>query len=167
MPVIVQIVVHVLILAVVSPTLICTVENAHYRQRSAPSITARFQDVESGPDWPSRLALEMRFGDSGRSYWWLPMNGGSNGEPFLASTSDVTSPDWQAPSPDDRRDRPLGDVHFIATDASYQILSSAPAKGGPAPAHFLIPDLREARWSRTPPDKREGDARQFFDLTGC
>ena len=140
----------------------CKVENAQYQQRTAPSITARFQDVDSGSDWPEHIALPINIGASNRDYWWLPWNGGSNGEQNLASTTDVIAPGWNAPSPDDGRQRPLGDVSFLRMDADYNVLASVPYRGGKAPAHFFIHDLGEGLWYRTPSDKRDASARQFF-----
>lgn len=149
----------------------CKVENAVYEQRSASSITAEFVAIDSGPDWPSNLAMKMYFGGSNRTYWWLPWNGGTSGQQHLASTWDVTSPTWQAPSPDPSSDimkqRPLGDVSYIGMDASYNVIQGVPRRGELAPAHFFIPDLREALWYRTASDARDSDARQLFDLVGC
>lgn len=145
----------------------CKVEDAVYQQRSAPSISARFLTVASGPDWPSGLVLQMHFGKSGRTYWWLPWNGGTNGQQNLASTTDVTAPGWKPPHPEDGRARPLGDVSYIGMDAQYNVMQAVPRRGDLAPAHFLVPDLSQALWYRTPPDARDRDARQFFDLASC
>ncbi|CAD2253328.1 hypothetical protein X12_000717 [Xanthomonas arboricola] len=46
-------------------------------------------------------------------------------------------------------------------------MSEVPRLGAPAPAHFLLPDLREAVWYRAGPEQRLDIARQFFDLNGC
>src|SRR3569833_1194366 len=92
---------------------VCRIEDARYQQRFAPAITARFQDVNSGRDWPAHVALLIHVGTTNRSYWWLPFNGGTNGEQNLASTTDVTAPGWTVPSPDDGRQRPLGDVSYL------------------------------------------------------
>ena len=145
----------------------CKVEDAVYQQRSATSISARFVPVDPSADWPSGLAMKMHFGDSGRSYWWLPWNGGSNGRQHLASTTDVTAPGWKAPSPENGSQRPLGDVGYIGMDASYNVIKAVPRRGEIAPAHFHVPDLREALWYRTPPDRRDADTGQFFDLVDC
>lgn len=145
----------------------CKVEDAVYQQRSAPSITAAFMAVESTPEWPSGVALKMHFGATGRTYWWLPWNGGTNGQQNLASTTDVTAAGWKVPFLADGGPRPLGDVSFLGMDAQYNVLNAAPRRGELAPAHFLIPDLRQALWYRTPPNERDGDARQFFDLVSC
>ena len=144
----------------------CKIENARYQQRFAPSITAKFRDVESGPDWPSKVALLIHIGKTNRSYWWLPWAGGTNGEQNLASTTDVTATGWKPPSPDGGP-RPFGDVNYLAMNAAYDVLSVMPQRGGPAPAHFFIHDLGEALWYRTPPDKRDSNAHQFFDLVSC
>lgn len=145
----------------------CKVEDAVYQQRQAPSITARFIPVEPSAEWPSGLAMKMHFGDSGRTYWWLPWNGGSNGRQNLASTTDVTAPGWKAPHPEDQRGRPLGDVGYMGMDAAYNILAVGLRRGGQAPAHFLVPDLRAALWYRTDPSRRDADSGQLFDLVAC
>jgi hypothetical protein len=142
----------------------CKVEDAVYRQRGS-AITAEFLAVDTGPEWPANLALKLHVGDSGRDYWWLPWNGGSNGTPHLASTTAVTAPGWQPPRVEARR--PLGDVGYIGMDEAYNVLDGAPRKSAQAPAHFHIPDLRNALWYSTPPDKRDASSGQFFDLVGC
>lgn len=145
---------------------VCKIENARYQQRFAPSITARFQDVKTGTDWPSNIALLIHFKSTNRNYWWLPWAGGSDEKQNLASTTDVTAAGWRPPSPDGGP-RPLGDVDYMAMNAAYDVLVDMPQRGGPAPAHFFIHDLREALWYRTPSDQRDADARQFFDLVSC
>jgi len=144
----------------------CKVENAHYALRTQPSVTADFHDVDSGLDWPNNLVMRMHIGESGRTYWWVPWNGGTNGQQSMASTLNASAPGWRPPNPDGGP-RPLGDVQFIATDSAYKLLNHVPVRGGKAPAHFLIPDLREALWYRTPSDARDYTARQFFDLVSC
>jgi len=156
-----------MMVAAVASLATCKVENAVYAQRTAPGLTARFVAADTGPFWPSGLALRMHVEATDRTYWWLPWNGGSGGQNHLASTSDVTAPDWAAPGPDDAGQRPLGDVRYIGVDASYRLLPAVPRRGEVAPAHFLIPDLREALWYRTPPDARDSEAGQFFDLVAC
>jgi hypothetical protein len=145
----------------------CKVEDAVYQQRSAPSITASFRQVESSSEWPSGVALKMHFGESGRTYWWLPWNGGSNGKQNLASTTDVTAVGWKLPGVEDVKGRPLGDVSYMGMDAKYNIIHAVPKRGELAPAHFHVPDLSQALWYRTPPDKRDANSGQFFDLVSC
>lgn len=76
----------------------CPTENARYVLRNAPEVTAHFRAVDSGPDWPSGLALAVRFGRSGHTYWWLPWNGGTDNRQNIASTTDVTVPDGDPPA---------------------------------------------------------------------
>lgn len=144
----------------------CAPEQAHYVLRDDPAITARFLAVDATPDWPSGLALRLHSTRTGRDYDFLPWQGGSDGRSHLASTTDVTAPQWRAPDADGGP-RPLGDVEYIGTDAAYALLAELPRRGGQAPAHFLLPDLREALWYRAASDRRETTARQFFDLAGC
>lgn len=145
----------------------CKVEDAVYQQRGGSSITATFIPVNSGPLWPANLALKMHVGATGRSYWWLPWSGGSNGRQNLASTTDVTAAGWRPPAAEAAGARPLGDVGYFGMDASYNILGEMPRRGGLAPAHFHVPDLRSALWNRTPPDRRDAESGQFFDLVSC
>lgn len=145
----------------------CPVEHAQYALRTMPDVTARFIALPSGTPpsydgWHGGVALRMDFRATGRSYWWLPWNGGTDGKQNLASTPDPATPGWVP-----MRERPLKDVELISTDADYDVLPSVPELGGAAPAHFLIPDLRSAMWYRTPGDRREGTAKQFFDLVAC
>ncbi|NML04665.1 hypothetical protein [Sphingomonas sp. G-3-2-10] len=140
----------------------CPVERAHYALRTMPGVTARFLRVSVTEDWPVGLALRMDFAATGRSYWWLPWNGGTNGHQNLASTPDPATPGWRPMAV-----RPLGDIEWITADADYAVLEAVPRHGDDAPAHFLIPNLRRAMWYRTPQDRREGTTKQFFDLVRC
>jgi len=144
----------------------CAPEQAHYVLRGDPAMTARFLVVAATPDWPSGLALRLHSTRTGRDYDFLPYPGGSEARLHLASTTDVTAAQWHAPSPDGGP-RPLGDVAYIGADAEYLLSGEPPRRGGQAPAHFLLPDLREALWYRAAPDQREGTVQQFFDLADC
>ena len=137
----------------------CPVEQAHYVLRHNPGVTASFRPVDSGPDWPSHVALGVHYEASGATFWWLPWNGGSNGLQNIASTEDVTVKGWRPPSPDGGP-RPYGDRHYIGTDGAYELINHVPKLGDAAPAHMLFPDSGGS-----------GDIafrnRQFFDLVGC
>ncbi|MDR6113661.1 MULTISPECIES: hypothetical protein [unclassified Sphingomonas] len=143
----------------------CRVENARYVLRHQPSVTAAFRPVDSGPEWPAGVAMAIRFGDSGRRLWWLPWNGGTDGRQHLASTTDVTRPGWHPPSPDGGP-RPLGDMAYVGTTATYDVIESVPRRGGAAPAHILLPGLGDAAWHGDT-GQRDRAATQFFDLVGC
>ncbi|WP_243847698.1 hypothetical protein [Xanthomonas euroxanthea] len=145
---------------------VCAVENARYVLRDDADTQARFLAVASGPHWPAQVALRVHSSRTGGDAWFLPWSGGSDDSQHMASTADVTAPGWQAPDPDGGP-RPLGDVDYIGTDATYRVLSELPRAGMPAPAHFLLPDLREALWYRAAPAQRQAIARQFFDLDSC
>jgi hypothetical protein len=149
-----------------APVPTCRIDDAHYALRTQPSVTADFRDAETGPDWPGGLVLRLHVGASGRTYWWVPWHSGSSDGEHLASTTDATAPGWRPPHPDNGP-RPLGDVDFMATDSAYNLWNRIPVRGGPAPAHFVIPNLRDALWYRAPGDARDGTARQFFDLVSC
>ena len=88
------------LLAAAASAASCPVERARYVFRNDLSVTAYFRPVESGPDWPSRIALAVHYKKTGRTYWWLPWNGGSDSLQNVASTEDVTARGWTAPSPD-------------------------------------------------------------------
>jgi len=143
----------------------CAPEQARYVLRGDPAISARFLVVAATPDWPAGLALRLHSARSGRDYDFLPWSGGSDERQHLASTASVTAAGWQVPAAD--APRPLGDVEYLGFDASYALEAEMPRRGGQAPAHFLLPDLREALWYHAAADQREGTARQFFDQAGC
>ena len=137
----------------------CPVEQAHYVLRHDPSVTAYFRPVDSGPDWPSHVAIAVQHKDLRKTLWWLPWNGGSNGLQNVVSTEDVTAKGWQPPSPDGGP-RPYGDRQYIGTDIMYNLINHVPKRGEPAPAHMLF---RDAAGSK---DTAFLD-RQFFDFVGC
>lgn len=159
-----------LFMAVAAASLACPVEKASYALRGAPQVTAHFRKVDSGDDWPSHLALATTFALSKHTYWWVPWNGGSNGQQNVASTTDASRPGWHPPSPDDGP-RPHGDLEYFGADASYTFLNAVPAAGQPAPAHFMLPYLGSSLFhSRDGDDVVESstpDTKQFFDLVGC
>jgi hypothetical protein len=148
-----------ILLVAAASTASCPVEQARYAFRNDSSVTAYFRPVESGPDWPSRIALAVHYRKTGRTFWWLPWNGGSNGLQNVASTEDVRATGWRPPSPDGGS-RPFGNRQYIVTDSSYNIIDHVPVRGDPAPRHMLFPDSAGS-----------GDsaflARQFFDFVGC
>lgn len=147
-----------LALAAVS-TVGCPAERARYVLRGRPDISAYFRGVDSGDDWPSRLALAIHSNKTGRTTWWIPWQGGTDGRTNIASTTDVTRPDWRPPNPDGGP-RPLGDRQLLTTDASYKIMEGIPQRGKAAPAHMLNPDAGSSRDDVFP-------VKQFFDLVGC
>ena len=151
----------------VTAAMLCKVDYAHYVLRTSTTVTAQFRPVDSGRDWPSRLAFRVHLEATGRTYWFLPWNGGTDGRQHLASTTDVERPGWHPPSPDDGP-RPIGDTDYLATDASYRVLASAPERGEQAPAHILLPNLGDALWHQpTMLEPRDTAPKQFFDLVGC
>ncbi|HEY4031926.1 MAG TPA: hypothetical protein VGM25_16390 [Caulobacteraceae bacterium] len=154
-----------LVAAAALAALACPVENAGYTLRTAPGITARFRDVDSGRDWPSGLALGIHSATTNRTYWFLPWDGGTDDLQNLASTTDVDAKDWKPPSPDGGP-RPLGDLEYVEVDQGYGVIDAIPHRNAPAPAHILIPGLGAAlRYGSV--DSRDGAPKQFFDLTSC
>ncbi|MDR6623936.1 hypothetical protein [Caulobacter segnis] len=142
----------------------CPAEQAVYALRTEPGVTARFAPVEKTRDWPAGLAL--RIDAHGGRDWFLPWAGGTNGEQNLASTLDPTQPGWRPPNPDGGP-RPLGNLQYLGFDETYRLFETIPARGGPAPVHFLLPTLDDAL--RHPPADRPRQSipRQFFDLVAC
>ncbi|AYV47120.1 hypothetical protein CFHF_01175 [Caulobacter flavus] len=142
----------------------CPVEQARYVLRDAPAVTAAFFPVEGGPDWPQRVALKVDTGQ-GR-YWFLPYDGGTSGITRVASTTDVQAPGWKPPHPDGGP-RPLGDLEYLAADATWRLIEGAPGRGQPAPAHIFLSELDD-RLRHPPGDQpRDSVPRQFFDLAAC
>ena len=140
----------------------CPVDHARYVLRTAPDVTVGFQRAAASAEWPNGMALKVHFAKSGRSYWFLPWDGGTSDLQHLASTTDVAAPDWRPPSPDGGP-RPIGDVDYIAMDASYRVIDAPPRPGDPAPAHLLFPNLGDATWHAN----YDRAPKQFFDLVGC
>lgn len=137
----------------------CPVENARYDLRGSTGVAARFYPVPRSRDWPTGLALRVRVAESGRSYWFLPWEGGTNGKTNLAWVRERRSPiQYQT----DRRD-----IEFFAMDAAYNLDPGLPRAGGLAPAHMLLPDLSNLAWHSTTAINRDSIARAFFDLAGC
>lgn len=137
----------------------CPTERAQYSLRGRPDISASFRSIESGKDWPSHVALAIRSGATGKTTWWLPWQGGTDGRTNIAVTTDVTMPDWAPPSPDDGP-RPFGDRQFIATDSNYTVMGGVPRLGEPAPAHMLNPEAGGSGDYIFP-------VKQFFGFVGC
>lgn len=144
----------------------CRVESARYAMRTAPGITAYFKRVNSGPDWPNGLALATHFAATGRTYWWLPWNGGTDDLQNVSSTTDVTVAGWKPPSPDGGP-RPLGDLEYLATDAGYKVIDAVPERGDIAPAHILLTHLGDRVWHGPNVNARDSAPKQFFDLVAC
>ena len=144
----------------------CPVEGARYALRGASDVTARFVTVDSGRDWPSGLALVIRFARTGDRTWWLPWDGGTDARQNLASTTDIDRPGWRPPSPDGGP-RPLGDVEFLSMDAHYDVVNRVPRRGDAAPGHLLIPHLGEATWYHGATAYRDRPNKRFFDLVRC
>jgi hypothetical protein len=106
--------------------------------------------------------MRIHFAKSGRTYWFLPWSGGSDGLQHLASTTDVEATGWRAPSADGGP-RPLGDLDYIGVDGSYRVIENMPRRGRPAAAHFLLPNLGDRVWH----SNHDAAPKQFFDLVSC
>jgi hypothetical protein len=165
-----MLVVMLLTMSLVGAT--CDVEHARYRLRGVPDVTAQFRDIDTGPDWPAGVAFQIKFNRSGqlkskmpgRSYWFIPWEGGSADLRHMASVKDVTARGWRPPDPDRSEDRPLGDLDYVGTDAHYNVIGRIPHRGGAAPTHILLLNLGDVL-------KHGADEQllpqQFFDLVSC
>lgn len=137
----------------------CPVEHARYVLRHHPEWTAEYQEIDSGSAWPSGLALAVHNGLSGKTSWWLPWNGGTDGLQNVASTEDVTVPGWRPPDPDGSP-RPNGNRQYLGFDAAYNLIGRVPSRGAPGPSHMLFPDSAGA-------GDRVFGWKDFFDLESC
>ncbi|MHA6723677.1 hypothetical protein [Sphingomonas sp. RS2018] len=136
----------------------CPIESARYTLRGAPQVTARFFTVSPTPDWPSGLALRVHVAASGRSYWFLPWQGGTDHRTNLA---------WVQESSTTILIGPRRDIEILTTDPSYNLQAEVPNARGSAPTHMLLPDLTNLAWHATTDEPRDTLPRAFFDLTGC
>lgn len=143
----------------------CPAEDAHYVLRHAPEVSAYFRKVDSGPDWPSGLALAIHFEKSNHTFWWLPWNGMTDNRQNVASTTDVNAPDWRPPNPDGGP-RPYGDMEYLGLDAKYDIINHLPARGKTAPAHMLLAHAGDAEFNHGAGNSVP-DTKQFFDIVSC
>ncbi|WP_294257738.1 hypothetical protein [uncultured Sphingomonas sp.] len=148
-----------LILLAAAATAPCPVERARYVLRHHPDWTAAYRPVDSGSDWPSGIALAVHRRSTQETFWWLPWQGGTDGLQNIASTEDVTAPDWRPPDPDGGP-RPQGNRQYLGFDADYNLIDRVPRRGDPAPAHMLFPNAAGA-------GDRVFDWKDFFDLSGC
>ena len=137
----------------------CPVERAQYVLRHHSDWTAYYRQVDSGQDWPNGLALAIHDRRSGKTSWWLPWNGGTDGLQNIASTEDVTTKGWRSPDPDGGP-RPQGNRQYLGFDAAYDLFGRVPRRGDPAPSHMLFPDSAGAG------DQTFG-WKDFFDLVSC
>lgn len=143
----------------------CPAEDAHYVLRRAPDVSAYFRKVDSSPDWPSGLALAIRFEKSGHIFWWLPWNGGTDNRQNIASTTDVTAPGWRPPNPAGGP-RPHGDMEYLGLNAAYDIINDIPRRGNLAPAHMLLANAGAAEFDHGLGNSVP-DTKQFFDFVSC
>jgi hypothetical protein len=137
----------------------CPAEQGEYRLRGDASVTARFHPVETTRDWRTGLALRVRVGSTGRSFWFLPWQGGTDGRSNLAWVRERNSP-IQIQSARE-------DIEFFITDENYTFDSAVPHRGGAAPAHMFLPGLTRLAWMSSTSASRDSVARAFFDLVSC
>jgi hypothetical protein len=138
---------------------LCPAENAEYRLHGSADVTARFYAVHKTPDWPGGLALRFHVARSGRSCWFLPWQGGTDGKTNLAWVRERDSPiQFQGQGTD---------IEFFAMDQSDNIASEIPKLGSAAPARLLIPGLGNLAWQSTADQNRDSIRRAFFHFAVC
>ena len=141
----------------------CFVEQAHYQLRANPSVTAEFHPTARNRDWSSGLTLAIHMAKTGRTYWWLPWNGGTDDMRHVRLT---WNPAKQEGPPGELR--PGLDLNFWTTDGNYNFLPAVPKAGDRAPGHFLLPTLGRTLYYGTVQTHRSDDLpRSFFDLVSC
>lgn len=136
----------------------CPIENAHYALRADRTVTAEFHPTARSRDWPLGLTFGIHISKTGRTYWWLPWNGGTDDLQNIRLTG-IRG-----------RDHPTGhgDLEFWTTDADYNFLNAVPKAGDAAPAHIFIPSLGRALWMYTVQTAQADSVpRAFFDLVSC
>lgn len=140
-------------------TVACPTERAQYRLSSDASVTAEFFPVPRTADWAGGVALRVRFGKTGRSYWFVPWQGGTDGRTNMA---------WVRERGDPIAGQSVREgIEIVTTDADHRIHEAIPRATRPAPRHILLLGLRTLTWYRTPHDRRDDARRGFFDRTGC
>jgi hypothetical protein len=161
-----------MLLAVSVVGAICEVEGARYRLRGVPYVTAQFRDLDTGRNWRAGVAFQVKFNrpgeleskTSGRSYRFIPWEGGTADLRHMISVKDVSARGWRPPDPDRSEDRPLGDLDYVGTDAHYNVIGRVPHRDGTAPAHILLLNLGDVLKHRA---DEELLPQQFFDLVSC
>ena len=137
----------------------CPVTEATYQIRNQTEVTARFRPVPKSEDWPSGIALQVHVKSSGRSYWFLPWQGGTDQRTNMAWVKEEGSPvDFQ---------NIRQDMLLITTDEKYNVLPEVPKSGDVAPIHFLMPDLGPMVYYSMTAEHRDSIARTLFDLISC
>ncbi len=142
----------------------CTIDHARYVLRGAPDYSAGFHVIGDYETLISDLALFVRSGKTGRTFWFF-FDQGSGRYIYLHSTTDVLAPGWQPPDPDGG-DRPLGQMHYMAADADLSFSLVLPQSGQPAPTYILLPDLPDVMWYRVR-EPQESVPLAFFELSDC
>ena len=144
--------------ATTAPTT-CPIERASYALRDQPGFTAEFHPVATNRDWPLGIALAVHAAKTGRTFWFLPWNGGTDDRMHLR---------W-VPVAGDRLDGKSvsPEQEFLALDRDDDFLSHVPAMGGAAPARFVLPEFARELWYATAIDERDVMTQAFFDLASC
>jgi len=147
------------LLAAAGGSAACPREMTDYRMRGDPGVTARFYRVERTRNWTAGVALRVHVAATGRSFWFLPWQGGTDHRTNLAWVRERHSPiQYQGA----RRD-----LEIFAADASYAFNPDVPRAGDTAPAHLFLPDLTDLAWHASTSERRDTIARSFFDAASC
>lgn len=148
-----------LLLLAASSSTLCAAEAAQYVLRDDRAITARFYRVPVTKDWRTGLTLRVHVGKSGRSYWFLPWQGGTNDQINLAWVREKNTPL--------QHQGVRQDMEFFETDAAYRFIHEVPQAGSQAPARLLLPHLGELAWYSTHYTERDSIPKAFFDRVSC
>lgn len=137
----------------------CQVERAGYALRGQPGFTAEFHPVATNRDWPLGIALAIHAAKTGRTYWFLPWNGGTDDRLHLR---------WVRVSGDRLDGKSIAlDQDLLLIDRNDDFIASVPPRDGGAPARFVVPGFARQLWYATVLDERDSMTQAFFELVSC
>jgi hypothetical protein len=139
----------------------CPLEKSRYVIRDERDMTAGFA---SRQDSPADVFLFVHSASRNETAWFRPYRAGSpDFATHLASTTDITAPDWRMDGP-----KPLGDLDYAAIDENGRPMPDFWLhRGIRAPAHILIARLQDVLLYGAPSDSHEGLSLAFLDFDGC
>ena len=145
--------------SVAPPPAPCPVERAGYILSGQPDFTAEFHPVASNVDWPSGVALAIHSAKTGRTWWFLPWGGGTDGRQHMR---------WVRVAGDGLDGlRISADQDFLAVDQMFEFIADLPKMGRVGPMHFVLPGLDRQLWYASPIKERENMRQAFFHLLQC
>lgn len=137
----------------------CPVERAAYRLRGQPDFTAEFHPVPTNLDWPQGIVLAIHSAKTGRTYWLLPWNGGTDDRLHLR---------WVRVAGDGLDGMRIAlDQDLLLIDRNDDFIARVPSRGGGAPARFVMPGFARQLWYATAVDERDSMTQAYFELGAC